>query len=373
MKKYLAIFILIICTSAYADSQIQTNFVGAVEQSIPQWVDIATKTALKIYTILWCFETFTQIVFKNILGNDMKKLPTYLITRICLGGFFAYVMLKPDFYLGVIQFFGSLTTPMTIVNHKIQGFDAGWVLKQYHYWEDIVYIPAMRDVGKFAVGQAVSYAIMHVIYFICAHIIALIIIILEVQIYFTVFGAVVLTGFAGSSWTFSIWNRYLDAIIGLGVRVMVFGMLYGILSNQIAIDPRSLSATELLESTSTMVLTTACLYIIPSLIASMVSGSASGNSLGQAIGMGIAGVATAGYMAKNAISGVGSANKILKTKYGSKGGKGGGSSSGNSGGGSDSKPSNPMNNDSGANTPAPKKMPAGWKPADGVNSGDNNG
>ena len=70
----------------YADTKFQTDFVGSIESSIPYWLNIATHESLKIFTLLWCFETFIQIIFKNVLGNNMKQLPVYVITRVCFGG-----------------------------------------------------------------------------------------------------------------------------------------------------------------------------------------------------------------------------------------------------------------------------------------------
>lgn len=357
MKYLVALVFLIVAPITFADTLsniTQYDYVGAIEQMIPSWVDMSTKLALKIFTILWSFETFNQIVFKNILGNNIKQLPIYFITRICFGGFFAFVLLKPDLYLGVIQLLASQTTNITFsADHHINGLGAGWIFEQFKNWNNDVYVPRRDALGFDQIGTAVCYAFMYLVYLGCTCFISLMIIIIEVEIYMTVFGALILTGFAGSSWTFGLWNRYLDAVIGLGVRLLVFGMLYGLLSKLILVDADHAGGLNIINSTISIILTTLCLYIIPNKIAGMVSGSATGNSLGEAVGMGIAGVATAGYVARGAMHRLGNVADVLKSKF-----------EGNSGvAGSNSGRSDPLNLDR-ASTPIPKRMPAGWKAGD---------
>lgn len=267
---------------SHADTQYHTDFIGAVEQAIPFWMQVSTNTAMKIFTILWCFETFYQVTFKNVLGNNLKQLPVYFITRVCFGGFFYALLLKPDFYLGIIQYFGSQTTAISIHGNLIKGFDAGWVFDQFRNWTTSVYNPVVETLGLSDMGKIITYGILYDIYMVCSCLIALMIIILEIQIYITVFGALVLTGFAGSSWTYNIWNKYIDTVIGLGIRVMVFGMLYGILSKLIGVNPSTVSSLSVVDSSISMIIVTACLWIIPSQISSMVSGSSAGHSLAEA-------------------------------------------------------------------------------------------
>ncbi|MBY0379360.1 MAG: type IV secretion system protein [Burkholderiales bacterium] len=285
-KKLLLILLLLnISATVYADSlgsNVQMNYIGVIERAIPIWMDISNKTAIKIFTILWCFETFHQVIFKNVLGNNLKHLPVYFIVRICFGGFFYALLLKPDFYEGIIQFFGSQSTSISFDHNKISGFDAGWVFKQFAEWTTSVYNPDMNELGMAQIGQIITYGILYDVYMVCTCLISIMTIILEVQIYMTVFGALVLTGFAGSSWTYGIWNRYIDAVIGLGIRVMVFGMLYSILTNLIIINPSVAGSMDITSSTISIILVTACLWIIPSQISSMVSGSSAGHSLAEA-------------------------------------------------------------------------------------------
>ena len=229
MRYLLLIGLLVYASLGFADGlsdKLQLNYIGVIEQQIPTWIKITTELALQIFSILWCFETFYQIIFKNVLGNNMKQLPVYIVTRVLFAGFFSYVMLKPDFYLGIIQLIGSKTTGITFSDNTIQGLDAGWVYKQFKEWTLHVYTPQQNALDWTEIGVGVSYALMYVIYLLCTLCITVMIIILEVEIYLTVFGALVLTGFAGSSWTFSLWNKYLDSVIGLGIRVLVFGMLF---------------------------------------------------------------------------------------------------------------------------------------------------
>ena len=331
----------------YADTKFQTDFVGSIESSIPYWLNIATHESLKIFTLLWCFETFIQIIFKNVLGNNMKQLPVYVITRVCFGGFFAACLLKPDFYLGVIQYFGSLSTPIKIQGHLITGFDAGWIFKQFKDWETLVYLP-LQDTLTLNVSQSIANAIMYDIYMLCTCAIALMIIMLEVQIYMTVFGALVLTGFAGSSWTYGIWTRYMDTVIGLGIRVMVFGMLYGIITTLVLINNNTAPALTVVDSTISIILATACLWVIPNKIAGMVSGSAAGNSLAEAGAATLAGMALGKRMA----------SKVPSFKGG-----GGGSNGGGSGGGGSKSTSSPKS------APASTKMPSSPPSPSGSGSG----
>lgn len=334
MRYVLLIGLIIVASTGFADGlsdKLQSNYISIIEQQIPTWTSITTKLALQIFSILWCFETFYQVTFKNILGNNIKQLPVYIVTRVLFAGFFSYVMLKPDFYLGIIQLIGSKTTGITFSGDTIQGFDVGWVYKQFKEWTIDVYTPQQDALNWKEIGVAVSYALMYVIYLICTLCITVMIIILEVEIYLTVFGALILTGFAGSSWTFGLWNRYLDAVIGLGVRVLVFGMLFALFKDLISVNPATAGAMDILTSTSSILLTTACLYVIPNKLAGMVSGTASGHGLGAMVGAGLGGFVGA----SNAVGKIGgksidtgkSAYNKIKDKI--SGGGGDGSSSKN--------------------------------------------
>ncbi len=343
MKYFVYFFLIVTSSVAFADEisgTITMNFINVVENAIPAWIKMSTEAALQVFLLLWCFETFTQIIFKNVLGNNMKQLPAYLITRICFGGFFAQCLLKPDFYLGVIQYFASKTTGLSFVGNTIKGFDAGWVFKQFDAWTIYIYNPIQNSLGLSQIGQSISYALLFDVYMVCTCAISLMIIILEVEIYMTVYGALVLSGFAGSSWTYSLWARYMDAVIGLGIRIMVFGMLYGLLKILINIDPMAVGSGSVISSTVSIILTTACLWKIPNKIAGMVSGSSAGSSLAEA------GAATLAGMALG---------KRIASKVPSFSGGGGSNGGGSRGGGSKSTSSL---NSASASTKMPSSPPS---------------
>lgn len=288
MKYFIGLFLLLFGSVAFAtpfSDVVDFNYITIIEQQLPIWAEISTKSALQIFSILWCFETFHQVIFKNVLVNNMKQLPVYIVTRVLFAGFFATCLLKPDFYLGVIQYFGSKTTGITFDGNIIHGWDVGNIFKQFKVWNDNVYSPKMDKLNILTDGGLViTYGIMYIMYLVESVGIALLIIILKVEIYLVVFGAMVLTGFAGSGWTYNIWNKYLETVIGLGVRVMVFGMLYGLLKSIITIDPATASSVDIVTSTIGISMTTACLWFIPNQIAGMVSGLAAGSVHGKVEG-----------------------------------------------------------------------------------------
>ena len=351
MKYFIICTFLLFSTAAYAETSY--GFVGLVEQQIPVWIDISTKLALNIFSVLWCFETFYQVTFKNVLGNNIKQLPVYIVTRVLFGSFFSYVMLKPEIYLGIIQLIGSKSSGFTFSGNTIQGFTAGWVYDQFINWTEVVYAPAQDAVAGISnIGKAVSYAFEYVIYLLCTICVVVQIIILKLEIYLTVFGALVLTGFAGSSWTFGIWNKYLDAVIGLGVRVLVFGLLFGLFKVLIEINPQSAGSIGILNATASIVITTACLYVIPAKLAGMVSGTASGHGLGTMAAAGLGGFVGAsnavGKVGGKAINSGKSAYDKIKDKV-----SGGGDKSSSKNNGIDTKLSGDYVN----RTPPVKPMP----------------
>ena len=74
---------------------------------------------------------------------------------------------------------------------------------------------------------------MQVLLFVVLSFIGFYLIKVILQTYFLLYAGFILTGFAGSSWTTSFWQRYIQAISGMAIKFLAVSFLMGILTSQI--------------------------------------------------------------------------------------------------------------------------------------------
>lgn len=351
MKKLLLLCLLLMATTiANADGTLNTTYIASIMSlAESKWLPIVTANSIKIFTILWALETFTTCITNKFFDfTKTKELFRFLAVRIAFMSVFTVILMKPDLYLGIIQLFvkmgqSGMSGMQGGSSTGYAGLDAGWVWHQYAQWFNNA-VPALMADAKFSPSEILSLGFAEIIYMLCTIYISFLVIMMNIEITCIIFGALILTGFAGSDWTKKWWDSYLGMVISMGLKIMLFCFLYAGLENILAYKDGKAGhvvGIDMWTMVVNCIICTLALGIIPGKIAGAISSAASGSTGGEAIGGFMAGLAVAKTVvspAKTLSKMVGNAKNIMgnfmdkASGSSTSGGTSGGGDKGSSGG-----------------------------------------
>ncbi len=203
------------------------------------WEIYINPIAKKIFYILFGMEFMWQLTVRKIFAGDVEKLWVFFFTRSVLGFFFAKYLVDVNLYKQIIEYFASLggmfggfTLNLT-PGHNFGTLGPSEVISNFACIADSIH-QATDSTGAFEyLTLKFSLAIMLVLLLVILVYIAFYLMKVILQAYFLLYAGFILTGFAGSSWTMSFWQRYLQAIIGMSVKFLAVCFLFGVLNIQI--------------------------------------------------------------------------------------------------------------------------------------------
>jgi P-type conjugative transfer protein TrbL len=202
------------------------------------WQTKINPIAKKIFFILFGMEFMWQLVVKKVFAGDIEKLWVFFFTRTVLCFFFAKYIINVELYQQIIEYFASLG-----------GATSGYTLS-LSAGQNFKNLGPSEIIGNFScISQAISnvsdgtgaldyitlkltLAIIQVVLLLVLSLTAFYIIKVILQAYFLLYAGFILTGFAGSSWTKSFWQRYLQAVSGVAIKFLTVSFLLGVLMVQ---------------------------------------------------------------------------------------------------------------------------------------------
>lgn len=300
MKKWIffLVAILFCCKSVFAGSVCSMTPGGNYDNMLNSFVITANTwngTLLPIVKkIFWGFfaaEFLYQLTFKKILANDASKLYVFFVVRIFTAYVFAQIFLDINFYTGVVQFFtdmgatlggtklsatsgagGMGVTPSGIMSFLDCEFSVLLAV-----FTAAALIPGLSDFFCMALFALV----------VLMNLIAIIVTITMLDAYVVLFGGFILTGFSGSSWTQSWWQKYLSYAVATGIRLFVTCLVLGLIVS--CFSNLTLSIAHPIDGIftllGTLLLSVYLIMTVPSKAASMLSGS-SGGGIGDLVAAG---------------------------------------------------------------------------------------
>lgn len=247
--KFKVLILLAICFihPAFADNVCHIKGGGILDDLVTQfgnaaqgWQTQINPMAKKIFYALFTLEFLWQLVIKKVFSGDIEKLWVFFFTRVILGFFFAKFLINPELYQAAIVSiakigtnlggytldltpgtnFGSLS-PSEIISHfsclsdTIHKLTDDTGVMQYI---TLKFTLAIAQVVLLVVLTFIAYSIMKVI----------------LQTYFLLYVGFFLTGFAGSSWTSSYWEKYVQALSSMGIKFLSVSLIMGVLKTEIA-------------------------------------------------------------------------------------------------------------------------------------------
>ena len=342
--KYFFILFLLSVKSVYASGILDAVILG-YSNVTSTWSSTLLPVARYLFWFLAGLEFFYQISIKKLLPNDIQKLWIFLIVRMFCATFLAMFVLDLNFYTAIISWMAKLgascggetfTGGGATINYSPSAlFDSIWS----------AYYPTLN--GIILIAGAANYLNSSVALFllglcgmiiICILTMVFVVMLTLIEAYFVMFAGIILSGFAGSSWTMNYWQKYLSYVGGVAIRLFCTSLLLGLISTQMKnpswivplpkLDP--LSVTDYLGTFLTNIIAMLAIFgfnmillvTIPSKAAAMLNGSVNAG-LGEAIGAAsmalsggrmLASAGTGGFQAAaKAIQGVAGAGAAAKT------------------------------------------------------------
>ena len=211
MKKVFLLLTLVGITYVVnADGKLNTEYINTMF-SLAQherWIKVVTTASLTVFNILWAMETFKECLTNKFFDFvKAKELFRFLAVRILFMVIWSSILMKPELYLGIIQLFTKVAKdgvidliPESRATGGITQLDAGWVWHQFAMWFNNDVPTIEKSIGWSPISM-IAIGLLEIIYFLCTLIISFLIIMLEIETTCILFGALILTACASSSWT----------------------------------------------------------------------------------------------------------------------------------------------------------------------------
>ena len=202
------------------------------------WQTEVNPIARRMFFILFGMEFMWHLVVKKIFAGDIEKLWVFFFTRSVLCFFFARYVIDVAIYQQIIEYFagigsrvGGYTLNLTPGNN-FSTLGPSEVLSNFACITDTIHTVSDGTGSVSYLTLKLTLALMQVMLLIVLILIAFSLIKIILQTYFLLYAGFILTGFAGSSWTMSFWQRYLQAVFGISIKFLAICFLLGVLSAQ---------------------------------------------------------------------------------------------------------------------------------------------
>lgn len=191
-----------------------------------------------IFMTLFSCEFLWQLTVKKVFAGDIEKIWVFFFTRASLGFFFANYFTNIDFYQGIIEFFINFGCKISGLDFKsgsqigasiLDGMSPSGLISYFTCTLDLFHSVGETTGMVTYIVTKVVLALTEVLLFVIMVLICYQIIELFIKTYFILYAGFILTGFAGSSWTFNYWQRYFQQIIAISIEFLMMCILLGML------------------------------------------------------------------------------------------------------------------------------------------------
>lgn len=237
------------------------------------WQNQINPIAKNLFYLLFSLEFMWQLVVKKIFAGDVEKIWVFFFTRAVLGFFFAHYVIDLGLYKHVIEYVANLGS-------KISGYSLSMtpgsnfntmgpseVISNFACVADSIHQITDSTGSISYITVKFTLALMEVLLFVVLSWMAFYLIKIIVQAYFVVYVAFILTGFAGSSWTVSFWQRYVETVSGVAIKFLAVCFLFGVLNGQMRGWATDISAAADILDLSAVLARVLCSAIIIGLLA----------------------------------------------------------------------------------------------------------
>lgn len=245
--KILAILFLCFIHPAFADNVCHIKGGGILDNLVTEfgnaaqgWQTQINPMAKKIFYALFTLEFMWQLSIKKVFSGDIEKLWVFFFTRTILGFFFAKYLVNPELYQAAIisiakigTNLGGYTLDLTPGNN-FNSFGPSEIIGHFSCLSDTIH-KLTDDTGVLQhITLKFTLAITQVVLLVILAFIAYSLMKVILQTYFLLYVGFFLTGFAGSSWTASYWEKYVQALSSMAIKFLSVSLIMGVLKTEMA-------------------------------------------------------------------------------------------------------------------------------------------
>lgn len=202
------------------------------------WQNQINPIAKRIFYILFGTEFMWQLTVKKVFAGDIEKLWVFFFSRVVLCFFFAKYLVDVHLYQQIIEYFANLGSQISgfslslTPGSNFNSLGPSEVIGNFSCIANSIHQITDSTGSLEYLTLKFSLAIMQVLLFVVLSFLAFYLIKVILQAYFILYAGFILTGFAGSSWTMSFWQRYIQAVFAIAIKFLAVCFLLGILITQ---------------------------------------------------------------------------------------------------------------------------------------------
>ena len=256
-----------------------------------RWQNEINPLARKFFFILFSMEFMWQLTVKKVFAGDIEKLWVFFFTRAVLCFFFAKYLVDVELYKGIISYMVGLGSRLSgfslnmSTNAPFTTLGPSAILGYYSCVADMVHMVTDQSPSFGDLTSKMTLAIVQVVLFIVLILIAFYISLVILQAYALIYIGFIFAGFAGSSWTWDYWQRYLGAIISIGVKFLAVCFLMGVFQVQMQTWATDIAGVRNIADASAIIIricgtslfVALILFKLPEWLAATLSGQISAN------------------------------------------------------------------------------------------------
>lgn len=272
-------------TSLEAQDNILDNVADRFKISVERATDVITPIALELFGLLALIDLVWTFGMMMLRQGNLHDLITGLVKKTIFFSFFlAFLKNSKDWSYYIVDRFREMS------NLVSQGMGEGTSISPSNIFDIGLRISSqvIDTVSFMHPGDSIGIFISGLILFLCFTLIAGLLVLAIVEIYFAINIGVIFLGFGGSSWTSSFAKNYITYIVGLAVKIFVMQIIIGVGQSLIneAIVNFGTNNSQVLVLIGTSVVLLMLVKSIPDSLKSIISSIGSHNS--EVIGAGAA-------------------------------------------------------------------------------------
>lgn len=225
-----------------------------------KWQGTITRDAVKIFDVLFALEFLWQLVVNKIFAGDVEKLWVYFFTRLTIGYIFNRYLVNIKFYTDIINFFlktaGKINGYDASLESGFQDISPSAIMSIFPCVSNAIHSIADTVGIVEYITAKIAFGIVLIIIFFILLFIAYMVMEILIKTYFVLYVGFILTGFAGSSWTSSYWQKYFKTICATAIKLFTVCFIMGIMHHQI------IEWTDLLNKADTVQLLSGAIFYI---------------------------------------------------------------------------------------------------------------
>ncbi len=230
-KLLFLVLVLLICGMSTAHA---ANFLDQIQntyqQSTSSWMNGAIRIARNIFALVVGVEFAWWGIQRLLRGGELHELLTSAMMKVVtLGFFFTFMTYAPQWIPDIVHSFSNIGQQLggSFASTPSDVFDLGIEVANQLIQSLAPPDASLTAIGKFFVA-AIIVGLSALVVVIAFAIIALQLLITNIESYIVLGAGLVFSGFFGSRWTLPFAEKYIGYAVHVGIKLMVLYLIVGL-------------------------------------------------------------------------------------------------------------------------------------------------